>query len=178
LVLSFRLGLASDTEGKFIVSPAEALAFVYSNGLVLESGTGPVPALAETVAGGPIRGSWWSHAQGREIFAVTRAVRDSPDVLVCRLVEGKITYVHRRLWPAVVRLAQRFPIARLAQIHEVHTASGKHAAEEIKFPDWVSHEVAAEASKLDEQRALGQLAPWSGNVGPVRKPVRRKKRTP
>lgn len=159
------------------MTPTEALVFVCSNGLVLESGTGPVPSLAETVAGGPIRGSWWSHAQGREIFAATRAIRGSTDVLVCRLVDGKITYVHRRLWPAVVRLAQRFPNARLAQIHELHTASGKHVAKEIKFPDWVSREVAAAASKLDEQRALGQLAPWSGNVSPVRKPVRRKKRT-
>jgi len=159
------------------VTPAEALAFVCSNGLVLESGTGPVPSLAETVAGGPIRGSWWSHTRGREIFAVTRAIRDSPDVLVCRLVDGKITYVHRRLWPAVVRLAQRFPNGRLAQIQEVHTASGTHVAREVRFPDWVSREVAAEASTLDEERALGQLAPWSGKASPVRKPVRRKKRT-
>lgn len=159
------------------MTPAEALAFVCSNGLVLESGAGPVPSLAETVAGGPIRGSWWSHAQGREIFAATRAIRGNPDVLVCRLVDGKITYVHRRLWPAVVRLAQRFPNGRLVQIHEVHTASGKHVAQQIRFPDWVSREVAAEASKLDEQQALGQLSPWSGNASPVRKPVRRTKRT-
>ncbi len=88
---------------------AEAIACVCRHGVVLESGIGPVPSLAEAVAGGPIRGSGWGHAQGREIFAVTRAVRDCPDVLVCRLVDGKITYVHRRLWPALVRLAKRFP---------------------------------------------------------------------
>jgi len=139
------------------VTPAEALTFVRTHGLVLESGRGPVPSLAATVAGGPIRGSWWGHAQGREIFALTRAVRDCPDVLVCRLVDGKITYVHRRLWPALVRLSERFRHAHLAQIHEVHTARGKHLAEEIAFPDWVSREVAAQASSLDEESALGQL---------------------
>jgi hypothetical protein len=44
---------------------------------------------------------------------VTRAVRDSDDVLVCRLIKGKITFVHRRLWPALVRAAGRLPSVRL-----------------------------------------------------------------
>ena len=160
------------------MTAAEALAFVCMHGLVLESGTGPVPSLAETVAGGPIRGSWWGHARGREIFALTRAVRDCPDVLVCRLVDGKITYVHRRLWPAVVRLAKRFPPTHLSQIHEVHTSSGKHVAKEIRFPDWVSREVTAEASCLDDERALDQLGPWRGRASSGSKPARGKKRTP
>jgi hypothetical protein len=139
------------------VTPAEALAFVCTHGVVLESGTGPVSSLAAAIAGEPIRGSWWGHARGREIFAVTRAIRDCPEVLVCRLVDGKVTYVHRRLWPALVRLSERFPISRLARIREVHTASGKHAIEESPFPTWVSSEVAAQASDLDEKSALLQL---------------------
>jgi hypothetical protein len=73
------------------MTPAEALAFVKTQGVALEAGTGPVASLAEAVAGGRIHGSWWVHPQGRQIFAVTRAVRDCPDVLVCRLVGGKLT---------------------------------------------------------------------------------------
>jgi hypothetical protein len=159
------------------VTHAEALAFVCMHGLVLESGPGPVPSLAETVAGGPIRGSWWGHSRGREIFAVTRAVRGCPDVLVCRLVDGKITYVHRRLWPAIVRLAKRFPDTHLSRIREVHTDSGKHVAKEIRFPDWVSREVTAEASSLDEKSAFAQLEPWNGRAITCSKSARRKKRT-
>jgi hypothetical protein len=159
------------------VTPAAAIAFVCTHGLVLESGQVPVPSLAEIVAGGPIRGSWWGHARGREIFTLTRAVRDCPDVLVCRLVDGKVTYVHRRLWPAVVRLAKRFPHTHLSQIHEVHTGSGKHAAKEIRFPHWVLREVTAEAACLDEERALAQLQPWSGRASSGSKSARRKKRT-
>jgi len=161
------------------VTPTEALAFVRTHGVVLESGTGPVPSLTSAVVGGPIRGSWWAHARGREIFAATRAIRDCPDVLVCRLIGGKITYVHRRLWPALVRLSDRFPRARLAQIHEVHTVSGKHAAEEISFPKWVSREVAALASKLDQDSALHLLGRHCGDGRPVgagtavRRPKRR-----
>src|SRR5207244_10000505 len=105
------------------MTPKQALAMVKTNGVVLESGHGPVPNLAEAVAGETIRGSWWAHAQANDIFLCSRAVRKSVDVLVCRLVGGKITYVHRRLWPALVRLAQRFDSGRLAAIQEVHTPS-------------------------------------------------------
>jgi hypothetical protein len=160
------------------MTPTQALTFVRKHGLVLESGKGPVPSLAETIAGGPIRGSWWAHVRGREIFTLTRAIRDCPDVLVCRLVDGKITYVHRRLWPAVVRLAKRFPHPLLAQIHEAHTASGKHVVKVIKFPDWVSPEVAAQARNLEEKLSVDQLGPWCKKLNPVRATVRRKKRTP
>jgi hypothetical protein len=153
-----RLPSTGDTEGESLVTPAEALAFVCTHGVVLESGTGPVPSLAAAVAGEPIRGSWWAHSRGRDIYAATRAIRDSTDVLVCRLVDGKITYVHRRLWPALVRLSDRFPHSRLGQIREVHTASGKHVIEESRFPAWVSSEVTAQAADLDEKSALEQLA--------------------
>jgi hypothetical protein len=34
------------------------------------------------------------YPRSREIFAVTRSVRDAPDVLVTRLIDGHITDVH------------------------------------------------------------------------------------
>lgn len=149
------------------MTKAEALAFVRTQGVVLESATGPVPSFAGRIAGGPIRGSWWGHARGKEIFVLTRAVRDSPNVLVCRLVDGKITYVHRRLWPALVRVAARFPRKSLAKVHEKHTASGKHVNEEIAYPGWVSPALAAKARQLDEQKALKILGTWCAKNGPA-----------
>ena len=151
------------------MTPAEALAFVKTQGVVLEAGAGPVASLAEAVAGGRIHGSWWAHPQGRQIFTVTRAIRDCPDVLVCRLVAGKITFVHRRLWPALVRIANRFPVADLAQIHEIHTPSGKHVTQESPFPDWVPDALAAQALKLGEKRAAGLLGVWTESVKPAAK---------
>ncbi len=88
------------------MTPEEALTFVKASGIVLESARGPAPSLATTAAGEEIHGSWWGHAKGNEIFLLTRAIRRSPDVLVCRLIGGKITYVHRRLWPALIRLSE------------------------------------------------------------------------
>jgi len=87
----------------------EALTFVRTNGIGLESAVGPVPTLAPAIARGPIGGSWWAHPQDREVFALTRAIRGCPDILLCQIVGGKVTYAHRRLWPALVRLADNFP---------------------------------------------------------------------
>src|SRR6185503_19944407 len=42
-----------------------ALDMVRRNGVMLESGTGPVPNLAELIAGEPIKGSWWAHPKTR-----------------------------------------------------------------------------------------------------------------
>jgi len=39
----------------------QARSFVQKHGVVLASGKGPVPRLAEAVVGEPITGSWWSH---------------------------------------------------------------------------------------------------------------------
>lgn len=152
------------------MTTADALAFVRTHGVVLESGTGPVPSLAGAIAGGPIRGSWWGHPRSHEIFALTRAVRDCPDVLVCRVIDGKITYVHRRLWPALVRVAERFPRKNLAQVCEKHTASGKHVTEQVAFPRWVSQELSAEARKLDEDSAISELGEGTPSWIPRRSP--------
>jgi hypothetical protein len=139
------------------VTRRQALAFVRKHGVVLEAAQGPVRSLAEAIAGKPIRGSWWSHPRGHEIFALTRAVRDSEDVLVCRLVHGKITYVHRRLWPALVRVAKQFPRNDLAQVREVHTPTGRHLTKTIAFSKWVPAEVTRAAARLDEPMALAAL---------------------
>jgi hypothetical protein len=142
------------------MTPRQALAFVRKHRVVLESAQGPVPSLAEAIAGAPIRGSWWAHPNGHLIFEITRAVRDSEQVLVCRLVQGKVTFVHRRVWPALVRLAPRFRKASLARISEVHTASGRHAVRSVAFPRWVPPRVQAAGSRLSEAQALRALGTW------------------
>jgi hypothetical protein len=139
------------------MTPNQVIAFVKANGVVLESGRGPVPSLAEAIAGGPIRGSWWAHPKANTIFLCSRAIRKSADVLVCRLVGGKVTYVHRDLWPALVRLAGRFGADRLAMIQEVHTASGKHEVNVTTFPQWVPEEVAQAAARLTDEEATSLL---------------------
>jgi hypothetical protein len=141
------------------MTPAQALAFIKRHGVVCESvRRGTISSLADAVTGESLSGNWWSHPKGKAIFAVTRAMRDSPHVLVCRLVDEKITLVHERLWPALVRMAGQFPPKRLARVTEVHSASGKHVLEETPFPDWVPAKSAAAAKRLSERQALADLA--------------------
>jgi hypothetical protein len=135
----------------------DPLAWVCEQGVVLQSARGPVPNLAEQIAGEPIRGSWWGHASGHEIFAVLNRVRASEDVVATRLVEGRVTLVHRRIWPALVRVADRFPPERLAAVEEQHTASGAHRNVEVAFPGWVPPEDMAAAELLSVDEALAQL---------------------
>jgi hypothetical protein len=138
----------------------DSLAFVKREGIVLQAAQGRVPNLAEFVAGAPIRGSWWGHAKGKDIFRAANQVVDSGHVLVCRLVGGKVTFVHRRLWPALIRLAARLPADGLDQISEEHTASGHHERRVTAFPEWVPPEVARQAALLSEAGAEEQLARW------------------
>jgi hypothetical protein len=142
----------------------QALAFIRKHGVVLEAAQGPVPSLADVIAGVPIRGNWWSHPKGHVIFAVTRAVRANNEILVCRLIQGKVTFAHRRIWPALVRVAARFPLEHLSQICEVHTSSGRHVTKEVPFPDWVPSSVRAAAGNLSEEAALAEFAGWPSAV--------------
>ena len=137
----------------------QALAFVERHGIVLESARhATLPSIAQAIAGRPIRGSWWAHAQGREIFAVTRAMRGAAQILTCRIVDDHISFVHERLWPALARLAERFTPARIARLQEVHTARGRHRVEEVAFPLWLPVHSAAEAGQLEVAEAQAQLA--------------------
>ena len=138
----------------------EAVSFIEAQGVVLESGKGPIPNLADLVAGEAIKGSYWSHPKGNEIFLLTRAIRSSKEILVCRLVEGKVTYVHRQIWGAIVRLQANFDKERLGAIREIHRSSGKHEVEVTPFPDWVPASVKKEAERLTHSKAASQLGEW------------------
>ena len=135
----------------------QALVFVRKHGVVLMAARGPVPSLAEAIAGAPFRGGWWAHPEARRMFRVFETVRESRHVLTCRLVGGKVTFVHRRLWPALVRLASRLPKSGLAAIREEHTAKGWHRTRVTPFPRWVPKEISRKARALDATGAVESL---------------------
>jgi hypothetical protein len=156
----------------------EAMAFVRERGVVLVSGKGAVPRLTEVIVGGPIKGSWWGHPKSHQIFAILQAVTHSKEILVCRLVDGKITLVHRRLWPALVRMAGRFRPDQIAQVREEHLPSGQHVTRLVPFSKWVPAEVRKEAEGISEPEALAALGPWTLVPDPASKQTRRKRRAP
>jgi hypothetical protein len=64
-----------------------------------------LPSVVGLVAGRRVRGSWWGHEKGHEIFRDLERLEAHPDTLSTRLVSGKVTYLHRRLWPDLLSVA-------------------------------------------------------------------------
>jgi hypothetical protein len=132
---------------------------VAKHGVVLASAKGPVPNVAEVVAGAPIVGSWWAHPKGRAIFAALSEIDDSDDVRCFKLIDGKVTLVHRRTWPALVRLARDgvLSAASVASLQQEHLPTGEHRNIVTPFPDWVDDATAKAADKLATDAARAQL---------------------
>ena len=63
-----------------------------------------LPSVCTLITGAPLKGSWWSHPLAQTIFQVNEKLEDHPDVLMTKLVSGKVTFVHRALWPAIIAI--------------------------------------------------------------------------
>ncbi len=62
------------------------------------------PSITGFVADGTEVGSWWAHPQAKQMYRLSCALRDHPDVLLLKLVSGKLTFVHRPLWAAILAI--------------------------------------------------------------------------
>jgi len=88
-----------------IHTPQEALALVRARVAVPLTPAGSRLSLVEAATGERPKGSWWGHPKGTTIYALATALEDSPEVAVLKLVRGKITFLHRAAWPALLRVA-------------------------------------------------------------------------
>ena len=144
---------------------ARSFDFVAAKLVIFESAKGPVPNLADWIAGERITGSWWSHPLSEEIFLATRAIRvQHEEVLVCRLVIGKITYVHRDLWAALYRLRHKIEAEPMAQILEAHDERGRHVTTTKNFSDFVPESLRFPEAALPESEAMTTLEPFESLI--------------
>src|SRR5437867_10967275 len=60
-----------------------------------------LPSAVGIITGERVAGSWWSHPQAHEIFRRLQELEAAGDVVATKLIGGKVTFVHRRLWPAL-----------------------------------------------------------------------------
>lgn len=72
-------------------------------GLLLETDL-KFPSIVGFVTGEKIKGTWWGHKKGHEIFSISRKIRDKDDILVVKLISGKVTYIHKRLWTDLISI--------------------------------------------------------------------------
>jgi hypothetical protein len=78
-----------------------ALQIVEKYGLLLVSDA-RVPSVAGIVTGEKVHGSWWAHPRSHDIFRVNQFLAEHPHIAVAKLIYGKVTFVHRKLWAALV----------------------------------------------------------------------------
>jgi hypothetical protein len=133
------------------------LAWIRDRGVVLQSARGPVPNVAQFIAGEPIRGSWWGHPAGKEIYAILTLLDESTEIVSTRLINRKVTLLHARVWPGVVRVSEHLGPAHLGAIHSEHTSSGAHRTFEVDYPHWVPEAVLRDAARLSVDEAFALL---------------------
>jgi len=78
----------------------ECLDVLRKHGVLLQSDP-KLPSVATIIAGESIRGSWWGHPAAGAIYETLQALGRDPDLMLVKLVAGKDTFVHRRLWPLI-----------------------------------------------------------------------------
>ena len=81
----------------------DVLSKLVKYGFLLESDT-KLPSVCGLITDGPLTGSWWSHPLAQEIFQVNEQLEDHPDVLITKIISGKVTFVHRQLWAEIVAI--------------------------------------------------------------------------
>src|SRR5713101_344481 len=62
-----------------------------------------LPSIVGLFCGQRVNASWWSLPEAHDIFRCLGSL-DSKTAVATRLIMRKVTYVHRRLWPALVTL--------------------------------------------------------------------------
>ncbi len=162
---------------------AEAVAWVKRHRIVLLAAkVEGVPSLAHEVIGGPFKGSWWGHAKGKLIFELASALEDSDEVLLCKLVEGKATFVHASAWPALARvvLDESWRRPRVAKLN----AAAKKLFERVEKEGQVRGAEAKAIKALEEsqlalvvsehtekghhQKVLTSWSRWASKVKPLK----------
>lgn len=87
------------------------------------------------ITGETLRTSWWSHPKAQLIFAVLSRLDEHADVLPTKLLGGKVTLVHRGLWPALLAVSssdEPWQTARLSTPARRLLASIKEAEQPIR----------------------------------------------
>jgi hypothetical protein len=121
------------------------LAELKEHGLLLQTDAN-LPNVCALVAGAPVRGSWWAHPRSHEIFRVNCELAEHPDVLVSKLISGKVTYLHRPLWPSLIAIGR----ARESwQIERLSRDARNLLAEVDRKPIQTDRRVSKSASELE-----------------------------
>lgn len=130
----------------------EAIALLKADRLLMLAPHPPLRSLVEEIGGPGITGNWWGHAAGGLIFKLSSDLADHPDTLVVKLVAGKVTYVHRSLWPALLRVA--VDPSRRAERLVRSTPDARALYERVAVEGCVRAEKSDKVARLELEKSL------------------------
>ena len=146
------------------------LSFIERAGIVLEGAKGAYPNAVEALIGEPIKGNWWSHPKANYVYNLLLRVKESPDILVTRFYKGKITLVHRRLWPYLPTIAERVPRTAAVVVDERHLPTGRHEVVERPIAAVLS-EYGVKPQAITTQELMRLFEPITSSASKPRKRV-------
>lgn len=130
-------------------------------GLLLVSDSS-FPNVYGLIAGEGRKGSWWANDQAHTIFAVNEMLEDHPDVMLMKLVSGKVTFVHRELWGQIYSIGsarEEWQMSKLSPgARTLLKALDTEGTLQVNKLDKAFGPKPAETAKELEQRMLVQAA--------------------
>jgi hypothetical protein len=136
------------------------LAELKSYGILLKSDP-KLPSVTTLVAGEAVKGSWWGHPRSHDIFRILEELADHPEVTVAKLVSGKDTFVHKRLWPSLIAIGSSRELWQLQDLSaaaqdlfDMLITSGDLRTDQIAGSGGVGPKAAGDAARELEQRLL------------------------
>jgi len=85
------------------ISVEDVLDYLGRLGVLLEADRN-FPSITGIMVREPIKGSWWSHPMANELYLLSQRLVQHSDTIFLKLLSGKTTYVHRRLWPELIAI--------------------------------------------------------------------------
>jgi hypothetical protein len=85
------------------ISVEGVLDYLRKLGVLLETDRA-FPSITGIMVREPIKGSWWSHPMANDIYILSQRLIHHPDTIFLKLLSGKTTYVHRRMWPELIAI--------------------------------------------------------------------------
>ncbi len=85
------------------ISVEDVLDYLARLGVLLETDR-VFPSITGILVREPIKGSWWAHPRANEIYLLSQRLIQHPDTIFLKLLSGKTTFVHRRLWPELIAI--------------------------------------------------------------------------
>lgn len=127
----------------------KVFAQLTEDGLLLLSDAN-LPSVSGLIANEKLRGSWWSHKSAQAIFNVAEMLEDHADVMIMKLISGKVTFVHRSLWDPIYSIG----VAREEWQMKTLSTDAKTLLEELDHAKTIQKNKPGEIVRELERRLL------------------------